>query len=116
MCRPSEACSCRRSTSDSARPARHRQRFPLASDAQIAGNQRHRPITESGRRISRKPGHTEGILTMTRLLYRALLGCALTTVSAAALAAEPTPSIYGFSPGAVGAELALEKSFDQALH
>src|SRR5215469_774772 len=53
---------------------------------------------------------------MTRLLPRALLGCALTAGASAALAAEPTTSIYGFSPGAVGAELALEKSFDQALH
>jgi N-acetylated-alpha-linked acidic dipeptidase len=52
---------------------------------------------------------------MTRLPLRALLGCALTAGSAATLAAEPT-SIYGFSPGAVGTELALEKSFDQALH
>jgi N-acetylated-alpha-linked acidic dipeptidase len=53
---------------------------------------------------------------MTRYRHCALMGCALTTLAAATLAAEPTPSIYGFSPGAVAAELALEKSFDQALH
>ena len=51
---------------------------------------------------------------MTRHLCRALV-CILGAAPATILAADTGTSIYGFSAGAVATELALERSFDQAL-